>query len=322
MLDLISVIVPVYNVEKYLRRCIDSILNQTYQNLEIILIDDGSTDNSGAICDEYIKKDNRILVIHQENKGLAGARNSGLDIAKGKYIGCVDSDDYIHPEMYERLYNLIVSTNTDMAVCGYHPIYSSDYKLYPMGDADIEIHTNTEAMEKLYEPFCQIYWVEAWNKLYSRWIFDKIRYPEGINFEDNYIYHRILETVKTIVYTHERLLYYYQREDSIMRENYSLKKLDELKSYEDRAKFFEQKGYDYLKEKAYIAWLERLTSHYEKLYSLENTDKYRKSIKIQVKEILTQQQWLKKYKKLYFKFKLFLLFPKLYFWLRYQVNRK
>ena len=108
MRDSISIIVPVYNVEKYLEKCIDSILNQSYQNLEIILIDDGSTDNSGSICDEYKKKDQRVQVIHQKNQGQSSARNAGLNIAKGSYIGFVDSDDWIEQNMYEKLYKNII----------------------------------------------------------------------------------------------------------------------------------------------------------------------------------------------------------------------
>lgn len=124
--DLISVIVPVYNVEKYLYSCIDSILAQTYNNLEIILIDDGSTDCSGKICDEYALKDSRILVIHKENQGLGLARNSGLEIAKGKYILFVDSDDYIHPKMVEELINNLVNVSADTCFCGYFSVYKND----------------------------------------------------------------------------------------------------------------------------------------------------------------------------------------------------
>lgn len=114
-LPLISVIVPVYNVESYIHRCIDSILNQTYVNLEIILVDDGSPDNCGQICDEYAQKDNRIIVIHQSNGGLSVARNAGLNKCTGKYIGFVDSDDCIHPEMYERLYKDICKYQVRLA---------------------------------------------------------------------------------------------------------------------------------------------------------------------------------------------------------------
>ena len=119
-MDTISVIVPVYKVEPYLKQCVDSIINQTYKNLEIILVDDGSTDNCGKICDEYASKDNRIKVLHIENGGPAVARNAGLDIATGKYIGYVDSDDYIEPDMYETLYNAMIKTNAGLVVCNWY----------------------------------------------------------------------------------------------------------------------------------------------------------------------------------------------------------
>ena len=122
MENLISVIVPVYNIEAYLRKCIDSILAQTYTNLEIILVDDGSTDNSGEICNEYAAKDARIRVIHKGNGGLSSARNTGIDIATGKYIGFVDSDDYLAPDMYEKLLGAIVNNHADISVCNVHHV--------------------------------------------------------------------------------------------------------------------------------------------------------------------------------------------------------
>ena len=124
----ISVIVPVYNVEKYLRKCIESILNQTFREFELILVDDGSTDSSGKICDEYALKDSRIKVIHKENGGASSARNAGLDVAKGEYIGFVDSDDWIEMDMYGELYRLIKENNTDISVCGINNIKDIKYK--------------------------------------------------------------------------------------------------------------------------------------------------------------------------------------------------
>lgn len=117
---LISIIVPVYNVEKYLKECIDSVISQTYKNLEIILVDDGSTDKSGEICDEYSKKDSRIKVIHKENGGLSDARNVALDIAKGEYIGFVDSDDYVEKDMFETLYKLAEEHNTEISSISFY----------------------------------------------------------------------------------------------------------------------------------------------------------------------------------------------------------
>ena len=118
MSDKISVIVPVYKVEKYLNRCVQSIASQTYENLEIILVDDGSPDNCGVLCDEWVQKDSRIKVVHKENGGLSSARNAGVAVATGAYVGFVDSDDYIHPQMYEKLYEALVENGADISICG------------------------------------------------------------------------------------------------------------------------------------------------------------------------------------------------------------
>ena len=127
--NLISIIVPIYNSENYIKKCLDSILAQTYSNLEVILIDDGSTDNSYNICKDYQKKDNRIVLLQQKNAGVSRARNHGLEVAKGEYIGFVDSDDYIEPEMYEILLNSIIESNSKIAICNYY-YENEDSKLY------------------------------------------------------------------------------------------------------------------------------------------------------------------------------------------------
>ena len=138
--ELISVIVPVYNVEKYISRCIESIMKQTYKNIEIILIDDGSTDNSGKICDEYSLKDDRINVIHKKNGGLSDARNTGLDIAKGKYISLIDSDDFVSKFFIETLYNTCKNENCEIAICEYERVYEEKEEISDLeNDNKVEI---------------------------------------------------------------------------------------------------------------------------------------------------------------------------------------
>jgi glycosyltransferase involved in cell wall biosynthesis len=119
----ISIIVPVYDVEKYLKKCVDSILNQTFKDFELILVDDGSPDNSGAICDQYAEKDSRVRVIHKENGGLSDARNAGIEVARGKYLGFVDSDDFVNEDMYKQLYTSIIENNADLSICGIFDLY-------------------------------------------------------------------------------------------------------------------------------------------------------------------------------------------------------
>lgn len=170
-MDKISVIVPVYNVEPYLRQCVDSIINQTYKNLEIILVDDGSPDNCGKICDEYATKDARIKVLHIENGGPAIARNAGLDIATGNYIGYIDSDDYIEPDMYETLYNAMIRTDAGLVVCNWFEGTENNWvknTVYPKK----EILTPNEAFESFYNH------MYVWNKLYRKDVVKNLRFVE------------------------------------------------------------------------------------------------------------------------------------------------
>ena len=145
--ELISVILPIYNVEKYLEKCLKSVINQTYKNLEIILVDDGSKDNSPQICDEYAVKDKRIVVIHKSNGGLSDARNAGIEIAKGKYITLIDSDDYVELEMYEKLYNKAISDNLDIAICGNYNV-SEDYKNKKVNLEDEDVRVDHVEQQK------------------------------------------------------------------------------------------------------------------------------------------------------------------------------
>lgn len=179
--SLISIIVPVYKVEKYLKKCLDSIINQTHKNLEIIIVDDGSPDGCPNICDEYSKNDDRIKVIHQKNMGLSIARNNGIKLATGEYIGFVDSDDFIEPTMYEDLYNAIIKNNAQMSICNFNVITNKDkYKRndYP----ENKTYDKMEILKEiLLDKNIQSY---AWNKLYKKELFDGIQYPAGKKYED------------------------------------------------------------------------------------------------------------------------------------------
>ena len=163
---LISIIIPVYNVEQYLRECLDSVLAQTYPNLEIILINDGSQDNSGKICDEYAAKDGRVQVIHQLNQGVSAARNAGLKVASGEYIGFVDSDDYIQPDMYEYLYQLISKDNADVAMC--NTCQTASFR------SDEPIQENYTLIP-MYDIFNYSDWMFLWNKLFSKSLTDTVQ---------------------------------------------------------------------------------------------------------------------------------------------------
>lgn len=214
----ISIVVPVYNVEKYLDRCLCSIVAQTYVNLEIILVDDGSKDDSSRICDLWSLKDKRVKVIHKSNGGLAEARNVGIEYSTGDYILFIDSDDYICANMCSNLYEKINYTQADIAVCNFYWEYPTHReKSYMLQDDGFSV-SRDYALEEYF-----LHWsipmVVAWNKLFRRELFftkEMIRYPVGRLHEDEYTIYRLFYAARKIVFLKEPLYYYVQREDSIM----------------------------------------------------------------------------------------------------------
>lgn len=236
---LISVVVPIYNVENYLKRCIDSIVNQTYENLEIILVDDGSTDGSSAICDAYAKKENRIKVVHQKNAGLSAARNNGFKMAKGEYIGFIDADDYVEPAMYEELLHQMLLHGADMAIGNVCRVDENGYLLEDTSAVTDAVYTKEEMLRKITEEN-GVYFVTAWNKLYKREIFDKVSFPEGKIHEDEFVIHEILDCCKKIVTTKKIYYYYVQRANSIMSEEVTLKRFDGMEALYQRFLYYKQ----------------------------------------------------------------------------------
>lgn len=240
---MVSVIVPIYKVEKYLRSCVDSILQQTFSDIEVILVDDGSPDGCGAICEEYVQKDKRVKVIHKENGGLSDARNVGIEVCRGNYIIFVDSDDCIHPQMVERLYNLLLKYQADMAICSFQDIDENEMPRYAKTDTQGEEHCfeKENIMNQLQTR--NLLTVVAWNKIYKTQLFEKVRYPKGYIHEDEFVIHRLLHLCTRTVYTDEKLYYYRKRNDSIMG-NISPKKIQDIfEAYEDRVRFLKEKHY-------------------------------------------------------------------------------
>lgn len=226
---LISVIVPVYQVEPWLERCVDSIRNQTYRNLEIILVDDGSPDRCGEMCDRFAREDNRILVIHRENGGLSAARNTGLDICHGEYIGFVDSDDFIHPEMYARLYGDICSFGTKLAFCQPMMCYKGNVS-FPPAKASVMVFSQEEILEKSLR---DIIWFSAWTKLYHNSLFEGLRYPEGRTNEDYPITIRLFDRCDYVAVDFNQLYAYCKRAGSITTSLSVNNAFDQITSGED-----------------------------------------------------------------------------------------
>ncbi len=220
---LLSIIVPVYDVERYLPKCIDSILAQTFTDFELILVEDGSPDNCPVLCDAAAAKDARVRVIHQKNGGLSAARNAGLDAARGAWIGFVDSDDYIAPEMYEVLYQAVQSTGADLALCDYAEVDEAGAPcLPPYTGLAQRIFTGRELLKRATNTMAQ----PAWNKLYRRAIFAQLRYPEGKLNEDLFLIPKICLQIQKAVVVPKALYYYVQRGGSIMSGNKTLRHFD------------------------------------------------------------------------------------------------
>lgn len=213
---LISVIVPVYNVEAWLPRCVDSILSQTYEKLEILLVDDGSTDDSGAICEEYAKKDTRIQVIHKENGGLSSARNAGLDRASGEYIGFVDSDDWIEPEMYGEMFSLMQKSDAQIVCAGRYDVDGgTGEKTVGLCPKRQEQVTGEELAGRIFLwDHCDS---SACDKLYRRVLFDGIRYPQGKTCEDIPVTYRLALKAHRAVLCNKPFYNYYHRSGSISK---------------------------------------------------------------------------------------------------------
>ena len=229
---MISVIVPVYKVESYLRQCIDSILCQTYQNLEIILIDDGSPDKSGDICEEYAKADTRIRVFHTENKGLSATRNLGLREAKGEYIGFVDSDDWIEPDMYEKLLRRMEETGTSISICGFWNEYLKKKSEVRVCDA---VYSGTDAIRAL---VCDLT-NGVWNKLFKKEVWTGIRFPEKRVYEDIATLYKVVLSADCLSCTKETLYHYRRRQGSIIYASSSSRKslVDHWYAYYDKYSF-------------------------------------------------------------------------------------
>ncbi len=235
--DLISVIVPIYNVEKYLFRCVESLINQTYKNLEIILVDDGSPDNCPRLCDEYLKKDNRIKVVHKKNGGLSDARNAGMEIAKGDYISFVDSDDYVSLDFIEELYNTMISENSDIVECDVVKFFGSRFLEKYEDDLIVNNYSTIDGLAALISE--NTFRQHVWNKLYKTELVSDIYFAVGKLNEDEFWTYQVFGRAKKVTKLNKTMYYYFQREDSIMGDTYNLRRLDALEGKFNRQNYID-----------------------------------------------------------------------------------
>lgn len=234
----ISIIIPVYNVENYLPKCLDSVISQTYEQLEIIIVDDGSTDKSGIICDEYARKDNRIIVIHKSNGGLSDARNSGLDIARGEYVMFVDSDDYVEPTFCEIPLRIAIREHVDIVSFGYFKISNKSTKVKKTNKP-----RTVQASEaiKILITLDDVIHGFVWNKFYKRSLFEQIHFPIGRTFEDQGVNYLLFHYAGRIFISDAPLYYYCRRDNSISKAYYSPKCImDRFEFWCDRLRFIQK----------------------------------------------------------------------------------
>ncbi|WML47807.1 glycosyltransferase [Neobacillus sp. PS3-34] len=281
----VSVIVPIYKVEKYLSRCVDTIRNQTHRNLEIILVNDGSPDNCGTIADEFANHDERIKVVHKENGGLSDARNLGMQKATGEFIVFVDSDDWLESTMIEKMIEASVKFKADIVQSAFYYAYD-EYLLFDKRFSDKEssplILDNKKIMSELVinEKVKNF----AWGKLYKAEMVKDIPFQKGVLFEDVFWAHKVMHRVNTYVILNHPLYFYYQRNDSIVS-TYSIKNLDIIKGLKERQLFIEE-YYEELSHESYKVLLKNMLIHYNLLLINRNKDKgglYKKDLKIYVK---------------------------------------
>lgn len=247
-LPLISLVIPIYKVEDFLRECIDSAINQTYKNIEIMLIDDGSPDNCGKICDEYALKDNRIKVIHKENQGLSQARNDGIDKSSGEYICFIDSDDYLHPEYVERLYDIIHKYKCDFSFCCFYQVDESSNIVELKKNSAIIRSTEDELV---YSKFEYLNIINAhkgsnmvWKNMFKRNIFDNIRFDYGKYWEDCRMMYKVIDLFDTIHGTGRQLYYYRVRETSFLNRKFNKTFLEFFEMLQDKLNYYLERSYE------------------------------------------------------------------------------
>ena len=276
---MVSVIIPVYNIKDYISNSVISVMNQTFKDIEIILVDDGSTDGCCEICDEYAGKDKRIKVIHKQNGGLSSARNAGLDIANGEYILFIDGDDYIALNSIEYLVHIQKETDADIIQFEYEETKEISFHKHIEFNEQYELIKDKKIFyERLYQFGGVI--ASACTKLYKKELFDTLRFKEGILHEDEYFVTRLFSLVQSIAYINEKLYYYVMRDDSIIRSEFSIKKLDYFLVRKDRIEILKELNYPDLLDIEYERYFSGLMNFYCKSIASRNKEGCKEIIKL------------------------------------------
>ena len=277
----ISVIVPVYKVEQFLHRCVDSILRQSFYDFELILVDDGSPDNCGAICDEYAEADNRIHVIHQENGGLSAARNSGMDWSfansDSQWLAFVDSNDWVHKDYLKRLYEAAVEHNCKLSACGF---FRTEKGEFPQGNSSVKVMEagNYYCSDSVHEGVTAV----AWNKLYHKSLFENLRYPVGKLHEDEFTTYRAVYAAEKVAVVEDVLYAYYQNPAGIMGSKWNPRRIHVLEAFEEQIAYAKQTGNDALLKKVVYKSIFSIHDHLSQAddaYRSELRKKFRAALK-------------------------------------------
>lgn len=285
----VSVIIPVYNVEKFLRKCLKSVITQSFRNLEIIVVNDGSTDTSPKICEECAKLDSRIKVINKTNGGLSDARNAGMIHMTGQYIAFIDSDDFIDREYIRVLYDNAINNDADISICNYEQINEGENPIVSADEnQDLRFFDRKEAMYALFSDELKMQFTTAWGKLYKRDIFNDIQYPKGRKYEDTSIAHLTYDRAIKTVYTGKKMYYYVIRSGSIKKSEKFID-TDMIQATYDKLQFFKNWGDKYLISRSYCDYLTCAMGIYARMPKASSKlIEKRNNIFIDVKKILAE----------------------------------
>lgn len=258
---LVTIIIPIYQAEEYVERCIQSVRNQTYKNLEILLIDDGSEDKSADICDRFAMLDSRITVFHKKNGGLSDARNYGIDRANGEYLAFIDADDYVTEDFIETLLDCCIRNKSDLAVCDYCQVKGEEIPR-SLKNSEREVTLEEALNEVCANSKGHIMYTVAWNKLYQKNLFETIRYPVGKTHEDEAVIYKIYEKAQKIMVMDKKMYGYYMSPNGIMRRKYNKSRLDFLEIQKEKIYYFRDKNQKTYEIKSRQQFGESLIFHY------------------------------------------------------------